>query len=76
MLPNNLKVHKTVFIKDLVWYLTIVTFKGIPACFWSHHKRTGMSDEQAKTAFEREHFKEVGELVADKMKRDLVPEMN
>jgi hypothetical protein len=71
------KVDKTVFVKHHVWYLTIVYPAGKPPeCYWSFHDRTGMSDEQAKTAFEREHFNEVGELVAQKMKRELHENLN
>lgn len=76
MTQDKLKVNKTIFIKHHVWYLTIISFKGVPAAFWSFHDRTGMPDEQAKTAFAREHFKEVGELVAQKMQHDLQPQLD
>lgn len=77
MRTTDLKINKTVFIKHHVWYLTIVYPKGLPPeCYWSFHDRTGMPDEQAKRAFEREHFREVGELLAQKMKRELQPSLN
>lgn len=57
-----MKVDKTVFVGPHVWYLTIVKFKTELACFWSHHVRTGLSDENAKRVFKKEHFKEVEEL--------------
>lgn len=59
----QLKVNKVVFVKHHAWYLSIVPMDGIPACFWSFHDRTGMTDGQAKTKFEREHFKEVVDLI-------------
>lgn len=71
-----LKVNKVQFIMSkgvrYAWYLTITHIDGKPCCFWSHHACNGMSDGQAKTAFEREHFEEVAELVRQKMKNELV----
>lgn len=70
-----LKVNRVEFIMSSTgirhaWYLTVQHIDGQPCCFWSHHDCTGMSDAQAKTAFEREHFREVEELVKQKMIRE------
>lgn len=52
------------------WYLTIVRIDNENACFWSHHRCNGMTDAQAKKAFEREHFNEIAVLVSQKMKNE------
>jgi hypothetical protein len=62
-----MKVNKTVFIKNLVWYLSIVDVQGEKCAFWSHHDRTGISDNDAKKVFERKHFNEVLSLIKERM---------
>lgn len=71
---GDLKVNKVVFIESggdrYAWYLTIVFIGGKPNCFWSNHKCSGMGNAPASRAFEREHFKEVSELVAQKLRNE------
>lgn len=60
----KLKVNRVVFVKHHAWYLSIVKGKnGDLGCYWSFHDRTGMTDEKAKTAFKREHFHEVTDMI-------------
>lgn len=64
----DLKVNRVVFVKHHAWYLSVIKpTKGDIACYWSFHDRTGMTDEQAKTAFTREHFHEVTDLIRKNM---------
>jgi hypothetical protein len=60
-------VNKTLFLKNFVWYLSIVEVQGEKCAFWSFHNRTGISDENAKKVFEREHFAEVIHLTKQKL---------
>lgn len=69
-------VNKTVFLKDRVWYLSIVKINNEFCNFWSSHKRTGMSDSQAVVAFEKEHFKEVLHLTKEKLQNKFIPQVS
>lgn len=69
-----MKVNKTVFIKQHVWYLSIIKIKGENCAFWSSHKRTGMTNKDAAKAFDNAHFKEVTFLINQKLQNEFIPE--
>lgn len=67
-----MKVNKTVFLKDKVWYLSVVNIKGEYCAFWSCHNRVGMNDNDASKAFERQHYNEVVKLTKEKLQNKFV----
>lgn len=67
-------VNKTLFIKNFVWYLSIVKVDGETCAFWSSHDRTGIPDNIAVKKFEREHLKEVMVLTKQKLNESFLPQ--
>ena len=70
----HLEINR-VEIKELhgvryAFYFTLVKIKGEWCSFVSQHKCFIYSNEKAKTAFTREHFAEVEELVKQKMQNE------
>ena len=71
-----MKVNKTVFHKDRVWYLSIIKIGNEFCNFWSSHKRVGVPDNVAKVKFEKDHFKEVVELTKEKLQNKFLPQLS
>jgi predicted transcriptional regulator len=67
-------VNKTLFIKNFVWYLSIVKVNGENCAFWSSHNRVGIPDNIATKKFEREHFNEVIILTKQKLNESFLPQ--